>query len=53
MESPDFDGSYGDNGEGIFFFLTDGTYMEWNGKYFLSDEPVKLAQQPLMVYETK
>jgi hypothetical protein len=51
MESPDYDGSYGDNGGGIFFFLTDGTYMEWNGKYQLSDQPVKLSQQPIMTYD--
>jgi hypothetical protein len=50
MESPDFDGSYGTNGDAIFFYLTDGTYMEWPGKYLLSENPVKLSQQPLMTY---
>lgn len=51
MESPDYDGSYGDNGQGVFFFLTDGTYMEWNGMYLLADQPLKLSQQPVMVYD--
>jgi hypothetical protein len=53
MESPNFDGSYGTNGDAIFFYLTDGTYMEWNGKYMLASQPVKLSQQPLMTYQVK
>lgn len=51
VESPDMDGSYGSNGDAVFFYLTDGTYMEWNGKYFLSDRPVKLSVQPIMTYD--
>jgi hypothetical protein len=50
VESADIDGSYGSNGNAVFFYLTDGTYMEWNGKYFLSDRPVKLAVKPIMTY---
>lgn len=53
LSSPQEDGSYGTNGDAIFFFLTDGTYMEWNGRYFLSDNPVKLAVEPVMTYEVK
>lgn len=53
VDAPDELGTYGENNQGIFFFLTDGTYMEWAGKYLLADQPVKLAQQPIMVYEEK
>lgn len=53
VESPDMDGSYGSNGDAVFFFLTDGTYMEWNGKFLLCDNPIKLTQEPLMIYETQ
>ncbi len=53
VESPALDGSYGTNGDGVFFFLTDGAYMEWNGKYLLSDRPVRLNKEPIMVYEVK
>lgn len=53
MESPDYDGSYGDNGAGIFFFTTDGTYVEWNGEYMLCDQPLKLTTQPELVREIK
>lgn len=45
------DGSYGTNGDGIFFFTTDGTYVEWNGKYMLCDKPLRLTQQPMLVRE--
>lgn len=51
LESPQEDGSYGTNGDAIFFFLTDGTYVEWSGTYFLSDNPLKLSQEPIMTYE--
>ncbi len=40
LPSPDFDGSYGKNPEGVFWFNTDGAYCEWSGIYFLSDRPV-------------
>lgn len=43
------DGSYGINGDAIFFFTTDDTYVEWRGDYMLCDKPLKLSQEPLMV----
>lgn len=36
---PDVDGSYGENDAGIFFFTTDGKYIEWTGTYLYSDIP--------------
>lgn len=36
---PDVDGSYGSNDDGIFFFTTDGKYIEWTGTYLYSDIP--------------
>lgn len=33
----DVDGSYGENDNGIFFFTTDGKYIEWTGTYIYSD----------------
>lgn len=35
----DVDGSYGENDTGIFFFTTDGKYIEWTGTYLYSDIP--------------
>lgn len=50
VESPQEDGSYGTNGDAIFFFSADGTYFEWNGKYLLADRPFQLSEQPLLIY---
>ena len=52
-ESPDLDGSYGDNGDGIFFFTTDGVYVEWKGDYMLASEPLKITTPPELVREVK
>jgi len=49
LEAPDLDGTYGKNVDGIFFFTTEGAYMEWNGKYLWSDQPHKVTQQPELV----
>jgi hypothetical protein len=51
MESPDIDGSYGENAHGVFFFTTDGAYVEWSGTYFWTDRPLKLTQPPELVID--
>lgn len=48
LDSPAEDGSYGTNGDAVFFFTSDGSYVEWNGEYLLTDRPMKLNVQPLM-----
>lgn len=53
VASPDIDGSYGDNGDSIFFFTTEDTYVEWKGDYMLSDQPLKLTTQPELIREIK
>lgn len=53
VDSPDFDGSYGRNPEGIFFFTTEGAYVEWNGWYMLADQPLKMTTQPILLREIK
>lgn len=49
--SPQLDGSYGTNGDGIFFFTTEGAYVEWNGEYIVSDFPLKMSTPPILVKE--
>lgn len=46
VESPALDGSYGTNGDGIFFFTMEGAYVEWNGKYMVSSMPMKITTPP-------
>lgn len=38
----DVDGSYGENDSGIFFFTTDGKYIEFTGTYLYSDIPFEV-----------
>lgn len=40
LPSPDLDGSYGSNGDAIFFFTVNDVYAEWNDRYLLSDKPL-------------
>ena len=53
VDSPDLDGSYGSNGDAIFFFTTEDVYVEWNGTYLLSDQPLKINKPVLMVQKIK
>lgn len=43
----DVDGSYGENDNGIFFFTTDGKYIEWTGTYLYSDIPF-IVEDPIV-----
>ncbi|MBP3404734.1 MAG: hypothetical protein J6N18_01415 [Kiritimatiellae bacterium] len=47
----DVDGSYGVNDNGIFFFTTDGKYIEWTGTYLYSDIPFVVDDPILKVGE--
>ena len=53
LPSPAEDGSYGTNGDGIFFFTTDGTYVEWSGEYMLADKPLDMTTPPALVRNIK
>lgn len=53
VSAPDIDGAYGVNANGIFFFTTEGAYVEWQGDYMVSDQPLKLTTQPELVREIK
>ena len=49
-ELADIDGSYGENGNGIFFFTPDGKYVEWTGEYLFSDIPFEV-DSPVVSYQ--
>lgn len=53
LPSPAEDGSYGENGDAIFFFTTDSTYVEWAGEYMLADKPLKMSTPPALVRNIK
>ena len=45
----DVDGSYGENDQGIFFFTTDGKYIEWTGTYLYSDIPFEVTTPTIVI----
>lgn len=53
IESPELDGTYGASSPYIFFWTTDGTYVQWSGDYMLTDQPMQLATQPELVRNVK
>lgn len=53
QESPELDGSYGSSAPYIYFWTTEGAYVQWSGDYMLVDQPLKLATQPELVREIK
>ena len=53
LDSPDLDGSYGVNPEGVFFFTTSGKYVEWSGNYLFSDQPMSYVTTPVLVTSGK
>jgi len=50
MESPSLDGTYGSSDAYIFFWTTDGTYIQWNDCYMIADRPLKMVTQPELIY---
>ena len=46
---PDVDGSFGENDQGIFFFTTDGKYIEWTGTYLYSDIPFEIDTPTIII----
>jgi len=53
VESPQLDGSYGTNGNAIFFFTTEDVYVEWAGKYMVCDQPLTLTTPVQLVQSVK
>lgn len=53
VDSPELDGTYGSSSPYIFFWTTDGTYVQWSGEYMLADQPLKLTTQPELVRDIK
>lgn len=49
VEIAGIDGCYGQNVGGIFFFTTDGKYIEWTGDFLFSDIPFEVDEPILNV----
>lgn len=49
VPAPGDDGSYGPNENGIFGFTADGVMFTWDGPYLLTDAPMKVNAQNLIL----
>ena len=48
----DVDGSYGENDSGIFFFDTQGNYIEWTRTYLYTDIPMNI-ENPVIDFKVE
>ena len=48
-QAPSDEGTFGSSSEYIFYWNADGTYRQWNGKYFYSTQPIRLRVEPLVI----
>ena len=53
MEAPELDGTYGSSSPYIFFWTTEGVYIQWSGDYMLADQPLQLSTPPELVLPVK
>lgn len=52
VQGPTDDGSYGGDEGGIYFFTDTGMEVQWNGRWLLTDEPLKI-QTPTLTLTSK
>ena len=48
-DQPSDEGTYGSSAPYIFFWTTSGQYIQWNGAYLFSDQPIRPTIEPLVV----
>lgn len=48
-QSPSDEGTWGSSDPYVYFWTTDGQYVQWNGKYLYSDKPFRTKVEPLVV----
>lgn len=47
--APSDEGTWGSSSPYIFFWSASGQYIQWNGKYLYSDQPLRLSVEPLVI----
>lgn len=49
VPAPSDEGTYGTSGEYVYFWTQSGQYVQWNGTYLYSDQPIRLSVEPIVV----
>jgi hypothetical protein len=52
VQGPTDDGSYGGDEGGIYFFTDTGIEIQWNGRWLLTDEPLKIQVPSLTLTQS-
>lgn len=47
--APSDEGTWGSSSPYVYFWTTDGRYIQWSGDYLYSDQPYRLNVEPLVV----
>ncbi len=47
--APSDEGTWGSSDSYIYFWTTDGQYMQWSGNYLYSDKPFRIRVEPLVI----
>lgn len=47
--APSDEGTYGSSDSYIYFWTTEGAYIQWNGPYLYSDKPFRVKIEPLVI----
>lgn len=53
IDAPELDGTYGSSAPYVYFWTTDGVYVQWSGDYMLVDQPLQLTSQPELIRTVK
>lgn len=48
-DAPSDEGTWGHSDSYIYFWTTQGQYIQWNGKYLYSDKPFRTKVEPLVI----
>jgi hypothetical protein len=52
VDSPNDEGTFGGNiGACRFFYTEDGQLIRWTGEMLISDKPIRIQEQPLVIIE--
>ena len=49
VDAPSDEGTYGSSNPYIFFWTTDGQYIQWSGKYLYSDKPFRIDDPTIVI----
>lgn len=49
LAAPSDEGTHGSSDPYIYFWTPSGKYVQWNGSYLYSDQPIRLRVEPLII----